>query len=65
MKQIEFTIDGQTSSIAYKVKGFVGKKCSEVAEVMARIGIVTGMTPTPEANKQVEKPAYNELHRGK
>lgn len=64
MQEIHFQIDKQ-GNIKHEAKGFVGKSCEKVLEVMQRIGIVTGVTPTAEAHKKVEKPAYNELHRGR
>jgi|GEM_PF-5186758 hypothetical protein len=63
MKMIEIKIDAE-GNISEESKGFTGKSCNEVQEVMARIGIITGVTPTAEAHKKAEKPAYNELHRG-
>ena len=64
MQQIEYKID-KDGKIEYKASGFTGKACQVVQEVMARIGIVTNVTPTAESHKKVEKPAYNELHRGR
>lgn len=62
MKEIHYEID-KAGNIKHESKGFTGKACDEVLEIMARIGVVSNVMHTPERNKKAEKPAYNELFR--